>query len=107
MFPTSKHPPSTCPMPDTASVAGAENSQWSHGGCSAEMRLQTDTSSLGTAAMQAPTPLRAGSRKTIATWKDGYEITDSSCCSGGCHISHHTSLLFTGTLAGLNGLRTG
>lgn len=107
MFPTSEHPLSTCPMPAPALVAGAENSHRSRGGSSTEVPPQRDTSSLGTAAVQAPTPPRAGSRKTIATWKDGYEITDSSCCSGGCHISHHTSLLFTGTLAGLNGLRTG
>lgn len=103
MFPTSKHLCSTCPTPDTASVAGAENC----GGISAEVQLQTDTSSLGTTALWAPALPRTGSHRATATWKDGYETTDSSCCSGGCHISHHTSLLFTGTLAGLNGLRTG
>lgn len=75
MFPTSEHPLSTCPMPAPALVAGAENSPWSCGGSSTEVPPQRDTSSPGTAAVQAPTPPRAGSRKTIATWKDGYEIT--------------------------------
>lgn len=94
-------------MPGTASGAGVENSQQRHEASSTGVQLQIGTSSLETAAMQISIPLRVESRKTTATWKDGYEITDSSCCSGGCHISHYTSLLFTGTLAGLNGLRTG
>lgn len=58
-----------------SALGGAENSWQNHGGSSSEVQLQTDMSSLGTAAMQALTPPRAGSCKTTATWKDGYEIT--------------------------------